>query len=320
MELELTEDRIRGVVAHVAHLRAEHAAAFAEPTLVEPTAEFFPDAFTLDAPSIERLLRRMLGHSPVSDDLDIGLGFIEPDGEVSGGGGCGTGACGTGGLEAVARGGAVETEDGYAALVHVSDASDPTILTTALARSVGRITLFEAGEDVAARDEGPLSELTAIAAGFGVLLLNGACVYKKGCGGMKRHQATFLGLEEVALALALFVRVTGTKPSAARRHLEVTQRETFDAALAWVDGQPSLVRALAERPETLSDGVFSFEEKKGFFSRLFSRAAAKPEDELSAALAGGGHAVRIQPRERSDEERRRLAEAKALVDAALEEP
>ena len=176
MELSLTEDQIRGIVAHLAHLRAAYGEAFAEPDLVEPNGDYFPDEFTLDPEGIERLLRRMLGYAPLSEDLEIGLGFIQPDGEVSGGG-CGSGACGTGGLKEIARGGAVETESGYAALVHVQDVSDPAILTTALARAAGRIVMFEADEEVDPRDEGPLSELTAVASGMGLLLLNGACVY-----------------------------------------------------------------------------------------------------------------------------------------------
>ncbi len=310
MDFALSEDQVRDIVAHYATLRASHGDAFAAPRLVEPTGEFFPDEFSLDPDGIGRVLRRVLEHSPVRSDVEVGLGFIQPDGEVSGGGGCGGGACGTGGLKEIARGGAVETADGYAALVHVQDVGEPTILTTALARAVGRIVMFEAGEEIDPRDEGPMSELTALAAGFGLLLLNGACVYKKGCGGMKRHQATFLDVEQLAFGLALFVRVTEASPRAVRRHLEVTQKEAFDAALAWVDGQPTLVRALAERPETLQDGVFSLEKKQGLFARLFAK---KPEVPLDA-----GH--RPKPRERSPEELRRLAEAKALVDAALTEP
>lgn len=307
MELPLDEDKIRGIVARLAHLRAAYGEAFADPELVEPNGDYFPDEFTLDPEGIDRLLRRMLGYAPLSEDLEIGLGFIEPEGEASGGG-CGSGACGTGGLKAIARGGAVETSDGYAALVHVSDVGDPTILTTALARSAGRIVMFEADEDVDPRDEGPLSELTALASGLGILLLNGACVYKKGCGGMKRHQATYLELEEVAMGLALFIRATEKKPAVVRRHLEVTQREAFDAALAWVDSQPRLVRALADHPNTLTDGVFELEEKKGLLSRLFAR---KPQDEDVV--------VPSQKKPRSAEEQRRLAEAKALVDEALSE-
>lgn len=308
MELPLDHEKIRAIVAQLAHLRASYRDAFAAPALIEPTGEFFPDEFALDPESVERLFRRMLGYAPVSAGLQAGVGFIDEDGQVSGGG-CGSGACGTGGLKEIARGGAVETEDGYAAVVHVRDVGDPTILTTVLARATGRIALFEADEDLDPRNEGALSELTAVAAGLGVLLLNGACVYKKGCGGMKRHQATYLDVEELALAVAFFVRATGQKPGAVRRHLEVTQREAFDHALDWVDSQPTLVRTLADRPETLADGIFELEAPKGFFARLFARKeAAEPT------------MIAVRPRERSQEEARRIAEAKALVDEALAEP
>ena len=305
MELPLDEEKIRAIVAHLSHLRASYGEAFAEPDLVEPNGDYFPDAFALEPSSIARLLQRMLGYAPLGADVKVGLAFQEEDGQVSGGG-CGTGACGTGGHKAMARGGAVETEDGYAAIVHVADVGDPAILTTSLSRAIGRVVLFEADEEVDPRNEGALSELTAIAAGLGVLLLNGACVYKKGCGGMKRHQATFLDVEEIALAVALVVRATGKKPGTVRRHLEVTQKEAFDAALAWVDGQPSLVEALVQRPETLEDGVFAFEGPKGFFSRLFAK---KVGPEMDAP---------VQRKVRSPEELRRLAEAKALVEQALD--
>jgi hypothetical protein len=314
MELPLEEDRIRAIVAHYAHLRADYGEAFASPDLVEPNGTYFPDPFQLEPESIARLLDRMLGYAPVAEGLDVALAFQEND-EASGSG-CGAGACGTGGLKAIQRGGAIETETGYAAVVNVADASDPTILTTVLARAIGRIVLFEADETPKERDEGAIAELTAIASGLGILVLNGACVYKKGCGGMKRHQATFLEVEDVAFAVALFVKAAEKKPSVVRRYLEVTQKEAFDAALSWLDGQPSLVRALVERPEALSDGVFAFEEKKGLFSRFFASIGAP-------RLRGDGKEPAVftpTKTARSEEEERRLAEAKALVEQALSEP
>lgn len=308
MELPLSEDRIRAVVAHAAHLRAAYGDAFAAPDLVEPNGDFFPDEFKLEPEAIAQLLQRMRSYVPVNEDVEIALAFIE-DEQQQAGGGCGSGACGTGGTKEVARGGAMETEDGYAALLHVADVGEPTILTTSLARSLGRIVLFEADEDVDPRDDGALAELTAVSAGLGLLLFNGACVYKKACSGMRRHQATHLGLEELAFALALFVRTTDAKAGTVRKHLAVTQKETFDAALAWVDTQPTLVKNLVDAPDTLTDGVFPFEAKKGLLSRLF--ASSKKDD-----LASFTPAPR---RERSEEELRRLAEAKALVDDAFAE-
>ena len=238
--------------------------------------------------------------------------YREAEGEGGGGGGCGSGACGPGDApKVVAKGGVLETEDGYAVVLEQSDVGQPKLLTASLARSMGRLVLFEADEEVDPRVEGALSELTAVACGLGVILLNGACVYKKGCGGMRRHQGTFLGVEELALACALFVRVTDRKPGAVRRHLEVTQKEAFDLALDWVDGQPKLVRALTKDPSSLADGIFTLEEKKGLLSRFLTR---KREDDMPEAIP-----VSVKPKERSEEERRRIAETKALVEEALAE-
>jgi hypothetical protein len=309
--MELSEDAIRSIVAHLAHLRAEYGDVLGDPDLIEPNGEYFPDEFKLEPAAIDRLMRRMMTYAPLATDLDVQLAFVEPEGEGSASGGCGSGACSPGDKspKQVAMEGAVETEDGYAVVLASSDVGEPKLLTASLARSMGRLVLFEAGEDVDPRDSGALSELTAVACGLGVILLGGASVYKKGCGGMRQHQGTFLGVAELALACALFVRVTDRKPGVVRRHLAVTQREAFDLALDWVDGQPKLVRTLTKDPEALADGIFTLEEKKGLLSRLLAR---KRDDDMPDALP-----ISVKPKERSEEERRRIAETKALVEEAL---
>lgn len=316
----VSDEARRTIVAHLAHMRAAYGELIGEADLIEPTGEYFPDEFKLEPAAIHALMRRVMSYAPLSSDLDVDVVFVEPEGQ-SGGGGCGTGGCSTEGrgeraargVMEVARGGAVETDDGYAVLVVATDVGEPKLLTTTLSRSIGRLVLFEAGEEVDPRVEGPLSELTAVACGLGTLLLNGSCVYKKACSSMRRHKGTFLEVEEIALALALFVRAWDKKPGAVRRHLEVTQREAFDAALAFVDSQPKLVRALTEDPESLEDGIFELEAKKGLLSRLFS--SKKHDDEPPASIASlGGRA-----KERSEEEKRRIAETKALVDEALQD-
>ncbi len=313
MELsdDANRDMIASMIAHLAHLRAEYGEVLESPDLVEPNGDYFPDEFKVEPAAIDRLMRRMMTYAPLAADLDVQVVYTEPDGDP-GGGGCGSGACGPGdAAKAVAKGGVLETEDGYAVVLDPSDVGQPKLLTASLARSMGRLVLFEADEEVDPRVEGALSELTAVACGLGVLLLNGACVYKKGCGGMRRHQGTFLGVEELALACALFVRVTDRKPSMVRRHLEVTQKEAFDLALDWVDGQPRLVQSLTKDPQSLADGIFTLEEKKGLLSRFLTR---KRDDAMPDANPGT-----VKPRERSEEERRRIAETKALVEEALQE-
>ena len=311
MQLEL--DAIRAIVGHLAHLRSEYGEVLAEPDLIEPNGDYFPDEFTRDAEGVDAVLRRMLTYAPLSDELDIALGFVEPE-DAKAGGGCGSGACAPGeGEKLVARGNAVETEDGYGVILNVADAGDPTMMTTSLARSIGRLVLFEADEDVDPREEAALSELTAVACGFGVILLEGSSVYKKGCGGMRQHRATHLSVEELALALALFVRVTETKARVAKRHLSTTQKEAFDAALDWVDAQPKLVARLRDEPDTLADGVFELEAPKGLLARLLS---SKPKDDADDTIA-----IRAKERAslRTEEEKRRIAEARKLVEEALQD-
>lgn len=321
--MHVSEDALRTIVAHLARMRAGWREVLDEAELVEPNGTYFPDAFALEPEAVDRLMRRMMSYAPLAADLEVALAFVEPDaadgasGAKAGGcssGGCGTGA-GTNAAALIPGGGAVETDEGYAVALATTDVSDPTLLTTSLARSMGRLVLHECGEEVDARDEAAMAELTAVACGFGVLLLSGACLYKKGCGGMRMHQGTVLDVHDVALATALFVRVHDKKAGAVRRHLEITQREAFDEALAWVDAQPKLVTALRAHPETLRDGIFVQEEKKGLFARLFDR---KRDDELPVAAEFAATAKR-PARVLSDDERRRLAEARALVEEALQE-
>jgi hypothetical protein len=137
---------------------------------------------------------------------------------------------------------------------------------------------------------------------------------------MRLHQGTFLGVAELAFALAVFVRLRSEKPGAVRKHLEVTQREAFDDALAWLDRQPKLVRRLAEQPETLEDGVFELQNSNGVLSRLLAgrRRTAATDAERPGFVETQAPAGATR-RERSPEELRRIAETKALVEEALQE-
>lgn len=311
--MELSDDALRSIVSHYAHLRERHGAVLAESDLVEPNGSFFPDHFAVDPPGIATLVSRMRTYAPLSEDLEVELAFVEPEDGGGAGGGCGSGACSPGETKQLAmQAGAAETETGYAVLLDVGSVSDPSLLTAALSRSIGRLVLFEAGEDVDPRDAGALSELTAVACGLGLLLLRGSAVYKKGCGGMRLHQGTFLSTAELAMAVALFIRVADQKAGVVRRHLPVTQREAFDDALAWLSTQPKLVRTLREHPASLTDGIFEVEARKGLLARLFARSP-EHDDDLTLTT------VKKTPKSRSDEELRRLAEAKALVEEALQE-
>jgi hypothetical protein len=315
------EDALRWIVARYASLRAAHGDAIGAPPLVEPTGAYFPDAFEPTGPGVAQLLAQTLEHAPVAEDLDVRLRFVE--GNTSPAGGCGTGGCGTSAcetkLERRLLDRVVDAGDGYVVELPETDVAHPTLLTTSLARSVGAIVLSEAGEDIDPNELGPMSEMAAVLAGFGVLLCNGAYVFAKACGGVRVQQHTHLSVEELTVALALFVKVHGIKAGFARAHLGTTQRDAFAEAVRWADSNPELVASLRDRPEVLADGIFRLEPIKfmaGLFGRLFlsSRASISPEGLASVPAAPARHRVR------TTEEQQKLDEARALVDAALGQP
>jgi hypothetical protein len=305
MELP-SDDALRWIVRSYARLRAAHGEGIGSPRLVQPTGEYFPDEFRHDPPSVALLLRRMIGHSPLADDLAIQLAFLESEGR--GGGGCGSPACDA--SDAV-RGRPVEDlGDGYRIFVAVADVGQSDMLAASLARSVGALVLREGGFDGGSPDGPDAGEIAAVACGFGVLLANGAAVWAKSCGGLRMARATGLSIEEVSVALALFLAVHGTPASEARAHMGTTQREALDLALAWIDSNPLLVETLRDRPASLQGGAFALEPVRGALGRWFHKR--KLDKELRAAPVAPASSL-------SEDKRRRLAEARALVDEVLRE-
>ena len=117
-------------------------------------------------------------------------------------------------------------------------------------------------------------------------------------------QATVLSVEEVSVSLALFAGVHATKASSVRAHLGATQREAFDLAEAWVSSNPLLVESLRDRPEGLVAGTFGIEPLRSAFGRWLHKR--KLDRDLSVRPS--------QAPPLSDDKRRRLEEARALVD------
>jgi hypothetical protein len=300
-----TEDALRWIVRAYARLRAAHGEVLEAPALVQPTGEFFPDPFLRDPPSVERLLRRMMSYSPLAEDLGVELAFVAPEGDDHAGG-CGSAACGTGG-GASAHPTVEELDDHYRVFVAVTDVGNPDVLTASLARAVGALVLLEAGED-AGDATGPEAEIAAVACGLGVLIASGAAVWAKSCGGLRMAQATVMSAPEAAVALALFVAVHGLKASAAQSRLGATQREAFDLAVAWTESNPALIEALRDRPEVLEAGLFQIEPVRGLLGRWLHKRNVDKEQRAPASAA---------PAPISEDRRRRLEEARALVDEVM---
>lgn len=306
--MDLPADRaLRWIVSTYARLLAEHGAALRGSVLVQPTGEYFPDEFLADPPSVMRLFRRTMGYAPLAEDLGVELAFLAPDEDHAGG--CGSLACGSGGgggqLATVA-----EIEDGYRVFVAATDVGNPDVLAASLARATGALVLHEAGE--AEADDPATAEIAAIACGLGVLVASGSSVWAKGCGGLRMAQATVLSVEEAGVALALFSAVHGVKPSVARAHLGATQREAFDHAHAWIESNPYVVESLRDRPAVLEGGLFTLEPVRGMLGRWLHKR--KLDRELRSPEAAPSAPAPV-----SDDKRRRLEEARALVDEVLGE-
>ena len=305
------ERALRWIVSRYARLRAAHGEVLGTPELVLPTAEFFPDEVTATPEGIEILLRRMLGYAPVAHGLPVKLGFVAPDESAGGGGGCSSAGCDKPGTPKIEDSGrVVELEDGYGLTLSVGDVGHPVLLTSTLARGVGGLVLAEADEAVPPAEQGATSEIAAVACGLGVLLLNGSHVVAKACGGLRMHQGTHLPVDELAVSVALFLRVHEKKPAAARSHLATTQREEFDEAMRWVDSNDALVDALAHAPASLADGHFAIEPVRGVLARWLA-GRKRPQAPSDLAVP----ASKRPPK--TEAERARLAEARALVEKAL---
>ena len=305
--MDLPVDRaLRWIVGTYARLLTEHGAVLRASVLVQPTGEHFPDEFLADAPSVLRLLRRTMSYAPLAEDLGVELAFLAPEGDHAGG--CGSLACGSGGGGGAQFATVAELEDGYRIFVAANDVGNPDVLAASLARATGALVLHEAGEDDA--EDAAVAEIAAIACGLGLLVASGASVWAKGCGGLRMAQATVLSVEEATVALALFCAVHGVKPSAARAHLGATQREAFDLAMAWTESNPYVVESLRDRPAVLEGGLFTLEPVRGLLGRWLHKR--KLDRELRSPDAAPAAPV-------SDDKRRRLEEARALVDEVLGE-
>ncbi len=322
MELPNNEVR-RGLVSAYAYLldRLEVSASGSDVRpIVLPNGEFFPDVFTGDEASVQRMLDRLLEHAGLSDMAVVARFWGEPE-DAS----CGTGACGScapaqAEPEKVER--LVDAGEHWQINVLPPEVGQPVVLSSALCRAVALAVLREA--DAPPQDL-PLDlavDLTAVALGYGVLLLEGSHIYRKSCGGPSVARSTLLGPIEVALVLALSAAVRGQSLRKVPKLLSPTQQEALAEASAWADSNPALVQALRAHPERIARGEFELKEPSSWLGRwLGSKVKRTPSLESASTIEELEAALQASKPTRPSHKPRdpKLDEIRRLVDEALSE-
>lgn len=271
----------RSLVAAYATVRATFREDLGSRTLVLPNGSFFPDTFRGDAASAETLVRRMQAHAGM---LDIPVRTRIAGSAAAAGTGCGVGC-------APAKSGPdsprlVDTGDDWELTLAREELGHPVALTTLVARSLAVVFLQET-----LRQDRPvpvptdvLVDLLGVNLGFGALLMEGAYVYSKSCGGPSVVTLTTLGLPELALSTALFCATQPKALRAAKRSASTTQAAAFGEASAWLLGNRELALQVEQAPELIQGGAFELSPPKaGWFSWLESKPA-EPEFPPPAGL------------------------------------
>ncbi|MEP7053064.1 MAG: hypothetical protein ABJB12_22050 [Pseudomonadota bacterium] len=325
MELPNNEVK-RALVMAYADISVSLGPAAGGRPLVLPNGEFFPDLFTGDQASVQRLLDRMLEHAGLAEMAAV-VKIWSEDAEA----GCGTGACGSCGpapqpeSEAVSR--LIDAGDTWQINVLPGEVAQPVALSSALCRALALAVLREADAPPTQLTPDLAIDLTAVALGFGVLLLEGSHIYRKSCGGPSIARSTALGPTEVALVLALFAAQNEQSLRSVNKYLSPTQSEAFAEAKAWVDSNGALVQALQRDPERLARGEFELREASSWLGRwLFGKARRAPNastattiDELEAALGQQSNANQKRLPRSTTAKDPKFDEIKRLVDEALSE-
>jgi hypothetical protein len=268
-----------------ARLIVQFREAIGRRPMVLPTAEFFPDRFTADRASTQQLLERMQEQAGMVDiPVDIQFATTEMD-AVAAAHAC-AGSCAAPNVAAPNQR-IVPHSEGWIVQLSPGELHHPVALTCTLARSLASIFLVENAPrpDVIEAPFETSVDLSATALGFGVLLLEGAHVYSKSCGGPSIVQITSLNVGEQAVAFAIFAHLHGHKPQRALAELSTTQKSALGDALYWAKEQRPLLDKLKRDPQSLLSGSIELQHGLPWFSRLFSKRPTA-DDELQRALDG----------------------------------
>lgn len=276
------DDVARSLVSAYAAVRASFREDIGERPLVLANGEFFPDAFRRDQDGVQALVRRMQTHAGM---LDIPVRAKLTEAAARTVSACGD-SCVPGQSFDEAR--LVDEGDAWQLRLAPGELGHPVGLTTLVARSLSQVFLVETRRPDFRAPIPPeiLVDLLAVNLGFGALLMEGAYVYAKSCGGPSVVKLTALGLPELGLVTALSCALWPKSLGAARKVASTTQAATLAEAEAWLRGNRELALQVQRAPELVELGAFRLSAPR---ARLFpwfgSHSKQNPADEFPALAA-----------------------------------
>lgn len=324
----------RAVIQRYARVLARYGDDLGTRPLVLPNGDFFPDRFEGDEPSLQRLVGRLQAHAGMAD-IPIQATVIPRDADsATKAGGCSSGACSVPASAGTGVPRLVDLGDGWVIQVPEQELSHPVALTTNLARSLAYVFLVETqleGEVI----EPPVdvtADFVAVGLGLGALMMQGAYIYAKSCGGPSIASVTKVGVGELAVASAIFIAMGKHSFRNALRELDTTQKAVLEESRDLVESNRGLIELLTDDAERVAQGTFELTEGAGWLGRLFTRRRKSPPtggaglgdidealsleevESMLIAMPATSHVGHSRPRSPADPARDEL---KALVSEAL---
>lgn len=353
------EQVIRSVIQSTALLKERLGVEIGHRPLVLPNGKFFPDKFCGDEPSVAQLMRRIQEHAgmtdvPIQTRIIGGEAAPAPKeankhacrGDCGGKGckdcdgscheakapsasncasGCGS-SCGVAEDMLGNESRLVDLGESWRVQVPANELRHPLVLTTNLARAAGYIFLVETQSPAhpLPPNAEAMADLVSTLLGFGGLLLGGAHIYAKSCGGPQIRRVTALGCAELAIATVLFAGSEGHDLRPLVKELEVTQKTALNEAEQWLKERPILMQRFASDPASLGRGDIPTDiATQGFFSRLFGKrsqrgsAADDPESSIAELEAMLEKSPAVPKRANAEPSDPHADELRALVDEAF---
>jgi hypothetical protein len=297
------EDALVAIVERYARLLSDVESELGPRGLVLPNGQSFPDRFTPDAEGARTLVARMLAHAGL-EDVPLTTRVVDEFGAEAESHGCSSGCQ----VPAEADGSVprlVDDGEGWTLNVPAYELMHPVVLTSTIARALGHVFLVESlppGRPIEAPAD-LTADYAAVALGLGPLLLEGAYVYSKGCGGPRVAQVTRAGLSELGVLTALHLRMGGHSLRATLKDLGTTQAAVLREAHEWAESNGELVAKLLKDPARVAAGDYELASASPWLVRLFKKKPRKDE-----APATRSKPAALDPK---------VSELRALVDEAL---